>query len=346
MKYSILIPVYNVETYLPQCLDSVLAQTLRDFEVILVDDGSTDGSGAVCDRYQQSEPNRIRVIHKENQGLISARRVGIQAARGKYCVFVDSDDFVEPDLLQRIEAYLGGDPEIDVLLYSFRYDRDGNAAERYPAAFYDGRTWHEDKSELYRALAFTNKITTIWTKAIRRELLLADPTDYTVYYGKNMAEDLLQSLYPITAARKVRYTDAVLYHYRINTQSISHSYTPERIAKNDTKHVYAKLRAYMTAWGLDSQDALARLNARWFNDTMYQFCKCYECADTRAERRRVLRYDWASALPAEVPEDDPYVNQAYARAFRRLRERRYFPLTLWFMKRAVYARYKKLRKGN
>lgn len=320
MKYSILIPVYNVEPYLPQCLDSVLSQTFTDYEVILVDDGSTDGSGDICDRYQQKHPERIRVIHKINQGLISARREGIRVAAGDFCVFVDSDDFVEPDLLMKIEAYRGGDPEIDVLLYSFRYFRDGKAADRYPAAFHDGCTWYDDKTALYEALAFTNKITTIWTKAIRRKLLLSDPTDYTAYYGKNMAEDLLQSLYPITAARKIRYVDAVLYNYRINTDSISHSYRLARIEKNDTKHVFTLLKEYMTKWGLDSEDDIARLNARWFNDTMYQFCKCYEMAPTYVEREAIIRFDWDSMLPVRDFTNNHYVSAFYEKIYRAWKE--------------------------
>lgn len=343
MRFSVLIPVYNVERFLPQCLDSVLEQTYKDYEVVLVDDGSTDGSGAICDRYQGERPGLIRVIHKENRGLISARRVGIQAALGDFCVFVDSDDFVEPELLQTVEKYLDN-PEIDLLLYSFRYFRNDQAAERYPAAFRDGQTWSGDKTALYEALAYTNKITAIWTKAIRRELLLSDPTDYTAYYGKNMAEDRFQSLYPITAARKVRYADAVLYNYRINTESISHSYTLERIVKNDTKHVYEKLREYLPQWGMDSEENITHLNARWFNETMYQFCKCYENAGTRAERNRILHFDWSSLLPAEVSRGNPYVSRECYRVYQWLRAGRVSLVSLWFLKKKLYGQYKKRKR--
>ncbi len=343
MKFSILVPVYNVSTFLPQCLDSILAQTVKDYEAILVDDGSTDGSGDICDRYQQEHPGSIRVIHKENQGLLSARREGIRAATGDYCVFVDSDDFVEPDLLFRIEAYLGGDPEIDVLLYSFRYYRDGKEAERYPAAFHDGQTWSVDKTALYEALAYTNKITSIWTKAIRRELLLSDPTDYTVYYGKDMAEDLLQSLYPITAARKVRYTDAVLYNYRINTEGISHAYDLTRIAKNDTKHVYAMLREYLPKWGFDSEEDVERLDARWFNDTMYQFCKCYENARSAEERTQILRFEWGSLVLSDVESNNPYVNQSYQKIFTKLIQKKYLSVRFSCLKRKLRSRWKRLK---
>ena len=93
MKFSILVPVYNVEKYLPECLESIENQTYRDFEVILVDDGSNDRSGEICDQFKERTTTNTTVLHKENQGLISARRIGINNAKGEYCIFCDSDDF-------------------------------------------------------------------------------------------------------------------------------------------------------------------------------------------------------------------------------------------------------------
>lgn len=94
---SIIVPVYKTEQYLNQCVDSILAQTIDDYELILVDDGSPDNSGAICDGYAARFPN-IRVIHKPNGGLTAARKSGMEAARGKYVAFVDSDDWIDPDM--------------------------------------------------------------------------------------------------------------------------------------------------------------------------------------------------------------------------------------------------------
>ena len=95
MIFSVVIPVYNVKDYLPKCIDSVLAQDFEDYEVILIDDGSTDGeSGAICDRYAAAHPERIRAIHKPNGGVGEARNVGIEAAQGEYLIFIDSDDYI------------------------------------------------------------------------------------------------------------------------------------------------------------------------------------------------------------------------------------------------------------
>ena len=100
-KISIIIPVYNTEEYLRQCLDSVLLQTFRDIEIICVDDGSTDSSPQILDSYKAHD-SRIKVIHKENTGLVAARKTGLAAATGKYIGYVDSDDWIEPMMYEKL----------------------------------------------------------------------------------------------------------------------------------------------------------------------------------------------------------------------------------------------------
>lgn len=104
-KISIIIPVYNVEQYLPRCIDSILAQTFTNFELILIDDGSTDSSGKICDKYSEKD-SRVKVIHKENGGLSSARNVGLGNAAGKYISFIDSDDYVSSDYLEYLHSLI------------------------------------------------------------------------------------------------------------------------------------------------------------------------------------------------------------------------------------------------
>lgn len=105
---SVIVPVYKVEPYLRQCVDSILGQTFRNFELILVDDGSPDGCPAICDEYAQHD-SRVRVIHKENGGLSSARNAGLDVARGEYIAFVDSDDWIDPNYLEHLLFALQSD---------------------------------------------------------------------------------------------------------------------------------------------------------------------------------------------------------------------------------------------
>ena len=121
---SIIVPVYNVSNYLCDCLDSIISQSYSDFECILVDDGSTDGSGSICDDYAERD-SRIRVFHKENGGVSSARNLGLDNALGEWVYFVDSDDQVLPDGLQTMVDCISD--EVDIVLAGYkRYDEDGH----------------------------------------------------------------------------------------------------------------------------------------------------------------------------------------------------------------------------
>ena len=118
MRFSVIVPVYNVEDYLETCVASVIAQTCRDYEIILVDDGSTDHSAAMCD--QLARQHHCRVIHQKNGGLGAARNTGIEAAQGDYLFFLDSDDFISPDTLQGLSEEMD---RVPADIYTFGLSR-------------------------------------------------------------------------------------------------------------------------------------------------------------------------------------------------------------------------------
>lgn len=118
-RFSVIVPVYNIEEYISQCITSVLEQSFRDFELIIIDDGSTDGSGKICDIFAASD-NRVRVLHKDNGGLSDARNEGLMNAKGDYVVFIDGDDFIEPGSLEAISQKLEKTMNPDVLVTKIR----------------------------------------------------------------------------------------------------------------------------------------------------------------------------------------------------------------------------------
>lgn len=344
MKFSILIPVYNVEKYLEGCLDSVLCQDYADYEVIIVDDGATDGSGAICDAYRQKFPEKIQVIHKENQGLISARRVGIAKAQGEYCIFVDSDDQVRPNLLSEIVRYMDqcGDP--DIVLYSFQYMKDGKPGKKYPHPFRDGQVWQgEEKKELYSCLLSGCDIDALWTKAIRTSILKDDPIPYEKYYAFNMSEDTLQSIDPLTRARKIVYADQALYLYRLIDSSISHNFSVKTLEKKNTNHVYQTILEYLPAWGLDDGETRQRLEARWFHEAMYTFCNYYEAASNGTARREILSFHWDKMIPFPMHEN-PYFSPVYLRVYTSLKSGNQSYLKYFFAKRKIKKLWKSIKK--
>lgn len=169
MFFSVIIPVYNAGKYLAPCVDSVLSQTDGDFEVILVDDGSTDGSGALCDGYAAKDP-RVRVLHKENGGQSTARNMGLRAAGGEYVVFLDSDDFLlSPGFLADLRGKAGENP--DVILYKYqKYWEDKGLSD---CAFsFAGIGGEQKQEEMIRELVKRDAFfCSAWSKSVRCSLL-------------------------------------------------------------------------------------------------------------------------------------------------------------------------------
>lgn len=129
MFFSIVIPVYNVEKYIDKCVESILKQNYNDYEIILVDDGSIDSSGKICEKYKKLYPQKIKVIHKKNGGLSSARNVGIKYAEGEYIVFIDSDDYIEDNSLCKINKEINFVRPDVIALYGYKFENEGNISE-------------------------------------------------------------------------------------------------------------------------------------------------------------------------------------------------------------------------
>lgn len=214
-KMSIVVPVYNAEQYLNQCLDSILEQTFTDFELILVDDGSTDQSGWICDQYAQMDP-RVLVIHMDNHGVVTARRTGVSRARGEYTAFVDSDDWLDRDFYRCIFEKAGG-KQTDILICSHvnraagrvsitsflpgYYDKSKLESTIFPQMIYDMST------QRYQITP------TLWDKIFRTDLLRE------VYVGVDpritLGEDAICTYPFIARSKSLQIIDnTACYHYR------------------------------------------------------------------------------------------------------------------------------------
>ena len=181
MQFSIIIPVYNEAEFLNRCLDSIMAQTFIDFEAILVDDGSTDGSEHICDAYAEKDPH-FRVIHKENGGLVSARNVGLFEAKGEYITYIDGDDWADPNMLQYVHDRLEeSQVPLDMVLFGAeaKYsDRSVRLYNHVPEGNYDRKRLEKEVfpillSDRRKGFRLGSAITGhTWNKYCRRELQL------------------------------------------------------------------------------------------------------------------------------------------------------------------------------
>lgn len=208
IKVSVIIPVYQVETYLERAVDSVLAQTLPEKEIILVDDGSFDASPLICDRYAQEYPGLVRVIHKENEGLGLTRNAGVRAARGEYVAFLDSDDSVEPEMYE--ELYQKAKQEdFDIVMCDVKilYVDEGRTSVI--------STYTSENVDLADYIANGNNITYSVNKLYRREIWEKHQ------YEKMLFEDI--SLIPalITHYPHIGYVPKPFYHYYRRANTIS-----------------------------------------------------------------------------------------------------------------------------
>ena len=200
---SVIVPIYNVENYLRKCLDSIVVQTLKDIEIILVDDGSTDESGKICDEYA-SQDKRVRVVHKINGGLSSARNTGIEAASAPFLMFIDSDDWVEPDFCEK--PYLAAkNNNADLVLFAFRIIRsDGTVVQKEPG-MQEGLL--NETEAIHYNVTFAHAA---WLGLYHRKLF--NNIRYPV--GK-LYEEAATTHKLIHAAQKIWLLNTPLYNYRI-----------------------------------------------------------------------------------------------------------------------------------
>lgn len=233
MKLSIIIPVYNVEQYLQCCVQSVITQTYQDLQVILVDDGSTDSSGILCD-YLAQQDSRIQVVHKENGGLSDARNAGLMVATGDYVAFLDSDDvYLLNDGLEQLMA-LAQAEQPDVLLFQAVdvYPHHQTVRKAYDVEYMATHSGVEVFAQLVRTQSFNMSAC---FQLIRRELL----EQHQIYFEKGLlSEDVDWSLRLWYHVSKVRAINLPLYGYQHRDGSISTTYTILNLRSYE--HIFAK----------------------------------------------------------------------------------------------------------
>ena len=255
IKISVLVPIYNTKTYLRECIESILNQTYQNFELILMDDGSTDGSGEVCDEYLATN-SKIVVVHKENQGLVLTRRASIKLATGDYLMFLDSDDCLRSDALELISKSVdqfGCD-----LIFFNASKKSGFISRDWDMGLKDKQIFEKaDKNLLYEKIITTSQLNNLCFKAVKRTLIDIEK-DYKEFAVVTSTEDLLQSLPIIDSCEKALYLDEALYFYRQHGSSMVHNFTHK--SYESIKTVHRVLLQYLYKWNM--QECIQKYYAR------------------------------------------------------------------------------------
>lgn len=261
MKVSIIVPVYLAQNHLSHCIDSILVQTEPDFELLLVDDGSPDQSGSLCDAYAAKDP-RVRVMHKPNGGVSSARNTGLSFAKGEYVVFIDSDDYIEPAYIADLLSAAEKNPEYGNIWCAFQTVTDYYHGNCQPNFVHDSAylTFHCDQimslHEMWMDASPCNKL--YKTSIIQRHHL---------HFSEDLSlgEDWLFNLAYLDAenTKKILVITEPLYNYvQSNPESLDHQYRPDLLS------IYRRLNhtceEYLKKWNVPQEQTQIFYNSRFY----------------------------------------------------------------------------------
>ena len=249
MRVSIIVPIYNSEKYLSECIDSILNQTYPDIELILINDGSTDDSLKIINEYARNNKNII-VINQENMGASLSRKNGISKSSGDYLMFIDSDDYIEKDTIENLAKIIKRD-RVDIVKYEF-INRDSWINDILPGIY-------SDKLELYKKLLTTSDLNSLANEIISKKIINLDDSIFKI--KSSVGEDLMMNLYFFDKAKKIEFINQRYYYYRINEDSSTNTYNINRVLNfiKETNSLFEILPSYYKKWDLNDDSILDKI---------------------------------------------------------------------------------------
>lgn len=292
-KVSVIIPVYNIETYLRECLESVCNQTLEDIQILVIDDGSTDGSAAICQEYAARYPDKLTYFYKENGGSASARNMGLEHAVGEYIGFIDSDDWVDPDMYEKMYRTAKEHDADMVFCRTFEEECPGAYDYIFPRPGYFSA--EDMKKEIFPYLLpsvttkgnFRNLRWCNWLRICRKSVI--DAHSIRFFDKSRRCEDLGFSVACTIHSKNYFYLDECLYHNRPNAASKSRNYS---------KNMWASIRALM----MYLQTLTAECSEYDFTQGMH-VCVFYFCTMVIRNEMRLDDHQKRTQLIQEVLSD-------------------------------------------
>ncbi len=258
LKYSVIIPVYNVENYLSRCIDSLLTQNYSDLEILLIDNGSKDQSGQICENYAAQFSN-ITAYHIPNKGVSSARNFGLAKAKGEFICFVDADDYLVENLFSDVENQL--DSELDLLVFSYYNSIEKNLSEIARSAKILPIKGKKDKSEfiaLFQELFLTDMMYTVWNKIYRREFL---EKHQIVFENYELGEDVRFNRTVYECVNEIAFSQTCYYVYISGRASSAMGQYNSNRMKYQLEEL-EKVDQLMSRWGIHDEQFVDQIKAR------------------------------------------------------------------------------------
>lgn len=332
--FSVTVLAYQVAPYLEKCLDSILAQSFQNFEILLVNPYSLDGTDAICQKYADKYCC-IRVLHIQNKGQLLNRIAGFQESRGIYLLTIDGDDWWEPVLLENVYREVHNE-EFDLVFWEAQLVRQ-EKKQQLSQAFSGRKIFEgEQKKLLYEKLISGKMLNEMWRKAMHRKLFAGIRRDFSDCDGIRKGEDLLYSLYVFSESKRSVYLPLALYNYRFREDSINHRFRPEDL--DDTAKIRVCVEEHMKIWGMAQEPyyrMFYRSAAHYYADFICNCCiaelpysvKCQVFRKIRRDsfyRRSIGFRDWEKLKPHRrifllLFETGNILPELYGRVFRKIK---------------------------
>ena len=300
-------PVYKVEKYIDQCMETVLNQTYSNLEIILIDDGSPDNCGKICDEYQKKD-SRVKVIHKKNGGAPAARNDALKIATGQWIAYVDPDDWIEKEAFEEAMKVAHRD-DSDIVIFNTYINEDDKQIEMqaFPNDFV---TEDREFIQKLQLSSLSKKYTPLlqnwsqgfpWDKIYRARFT----QEHNILWPTNVKanDDVIYTIHAFQYAKKVSYINKTFYHYRMNPQSIGHKYMPDRVKVDHD--IYEEMYRIKEEYGL-GEDYAAALYTRIMQNVWLSLGRCFFHEENKKSLSEKFK-DISNML------NDVYIEEAFAK---------------------------------
>lgn len=330
MTISIIVPVYNAQKYLIDCINSVINQSEKNWELLLIDDGSTDDSGIICDKYDKQYTN-IFAFHKENEGQFLTREFGIQKSTGEYIGFLDADDFLDNNFVKNLIDCIqcNGYPEVICFEYALWNE---TIIKKYLLSLNNQEIRFDDlesRKNVYCQMIDGTLTGSMWSKVFKSKLIKSSVVDSSIVRNKRFAEDTFQSFSVMANAKSIVYLKKLLYYYRDNAEGASQGFEYRDLDYYNKRYVYQFLAEQLPVWKMYEEDYINKLLAFNFNYTVYYILKYYRAAKTSKRRKDIVDHDWSTYLLEMTDKDlnnNPYVRKSYIKVWNAFKNKRHLEI--------------------
>lgn len=329
MKISIVVPVFNCEKYIAECIESVLNQSCPEWELILVNDGSTDKSSDICNLYSEKYPDKIFAFHKENEGQFLTRKFGILKCNGDYIGFLDADDLLDKEYIRTLSESIKAYGQPDTVCFGF-LQFDNNTTKEYSITDSSVLFKTSDERKTVFEMIVNGKLSgSLWSKIFKKEIIATNIPDEKIVRSKRYAEDAYHSFDTLAKSNSILFLDKPLYCYRNNEQGFSQGFETRDPDYFNSKYLFELIEKNLGIMGIDNEDNRRKLYERNFNETVYYMLRYLRASKNAKRKREIIEFDWSRYLLEGTLEQikiSTDISKSYLKVWHAFKDKKYFTI--------------------